>query len=116
MAGLFGWGSKNEEYFLDSDDAKTLGDIDYMRQVKKVKRTFPKIQGGKGAKLFQEVSSLGKKVTKNDEFNSSTSNFKSVGSSAAGKKEVEIKKTFKAPRSVDSNMDMFRKMAKKIGK
>lgn len=114
MAGLFGLGSKNEEYFLDSDDAKTLGDIDYMRKSKTVKRTFPKIQGGKGAKIVQEVSSLGKKVSKNDQFNASTSNFKSVGSSAAGNKEVEIKKTFTPPRSVDSSMDMFRNMAKKM--
>lgn len=114
MAGLFGLGSKNEEYFLDSDDAKTFGDIDYMRKSKTVKRTFPKIQGNKGAKIVQEVSSLGKKVTKNDQFSSSSSNFKSVGSSLAGDKEVEIKKTYTAPSSVDSNMNMFRNMAKKI--
>ena len=34
-----------EAFFLDADSAKTLGDIDYMRQPKAVERTFPKVEG-----------------------------------------------------------------------
>jgi hypothetical protein len=30
------------DFFLEPDDAKTFGDIDYMRKAKRVKRTFAK--------------------------------------------------------------------------
>ncbi|MEM9770331.1 MAG: hypothetical protein AAF889_01800 [Cyanobacteria bacterium P01_D01_bin.73] len=38
---LFGLGN-GESYFLDDDDAKTFGDIDYMRKEITVERTYPK--------------------------------------------------------------------------
>ncbi len=50
MAGLFGiFGNKDqgEDFYLDEDQAKTWGDIDYMRRPQEVKKTFPKIAGGK---------------------------------------------------------------------
>lgn len=45
MAGFLGLGGSSESYFLEPDDAKTMGDIDYMRTPKKVKRTFAKTKG-----------------------------------------------------------------------
>ncbi len=38
---LFGLGN-GTSYFLDDDDAKTFGDIDYMRKEITVERTYPK--------------------------------------------------------------------------
>jgi hypothetical protein len=116
MAGLFGFGSKNEEFFLDSDDAKTMGDIDYMRKSKKVKRTFPNTIGGKGAKIVQEVSSLGKTVTKNDQISQSVPAFQSGESASVASTQAETKQVVEKRRSSDHSMDMFRKMAKSINK
>jgi hypothetical protein len=116
MAGLFGWGSKNEEFFLGSDDAKTFGDIDFMRKSKKVKRTFPNTISGKGAKILQEVSSLGKTVTKNDQIGKTSSTFDPVESSSVDKTQVETNQIIEKRRSTDNSMDMFRKMAKSIKK
>ena len=45
MAGFLGLGGGGESFFLDADDAKTMGDIEYMRTPKKVKRTFAKTKG-----------------------------------------------------------------------
>ena len=45
MAGFLGLGGGSESYFLDSDDAKSMGDIEYMRKPIKVKRTFAKSKG-----------------------------------------------------------------------
>ncbi|MBL1209416.1 hypothetical protein [Geminocystis sp. GBBB08] len=114
MAGLFGlFGKKNnnveDSYFLNPDDAKTFGDIDYMRTAKTTRRTFPKVQGGKGAELIQEVSS--EKMTKKNSNEaikpkSSSSNFSDPNSSFTPQEN----------RKTDTNMNMFRDMAKKIKK
>ena len=45
MAGFLGLGGGEGSVFLDPDDAKSMGDIDYMRTPKKVKRTFAKTKG-----------------------------------------------------------------------
>ena len=37
----------SEDFYLSSDDAKTLGDIEYMRTPKAVRRTFPKTKNKK---------------------------------------------------------------------
>ena len=48
---VFGKGAPKDEnapkqaYYLSNDDAKTFGDIDYMRSSKTVKRTFAKKKG-----------------------------------------------------------------------
>lgn len=39
--------SKQEAFFLSADDAKSFGDIEYMRSTKTVKRTFAKKKGQK---------------------------------------------------------------------
>jgi hypothetical protein len=58
LFGLFGKKDKKDKsentessFFLDQDSAKTLGDIDYMRTPKAVRRTFPTITGVKGADI-----------------------------------------------------------------
>ena len=45
MAGFLGLGSGEGAFFLEPDDAKSFGDIDYMRTAKTVKKTFAKSKG-----------------------------------------------------------------------
>lgn len=122
MAGLFGlFGKKNnqpqqpkqpkEAFFLEPDDAKTFGDIDYMRKSKTVRRTFPKTASNKeGGELIQEVSSI-KMATK-------TSSQVSRSSEATTSSQNDSTTSSFTPQrtKTDTSMDMFRNMAKKIKK
>ena len=60
LFGLFG-GNKNEpqqgDFFLDFEEAQTLGDTEYMKEVKTIKRTFPKLKGNPGKTIISQVSS-----------------------------------------------------------
>jgi hypothetical protein len=38
----------DKDFFLDPDDAMTMGDINYMRTSKRTRRTFPKTASNKG--------------------------------------------------------------------
>ena len=60
LFGLFG-GKKDEpkkgDFFLDFEEAQTLGDTEYMKESKTIKRTFPKLKGNPGAVIVSRVSS-----------------------------------------------------------
>ena len=60
LFGLFG-GKKNEpqtgDFFLDFEEAQTLGNTEYMKQPKTIKRTFPKLKGKEGKTIISQVSS-----------------------------------------------------------
>ncbi|MTF39246.1 hypothetical protein [Cyanobacterium aponinum] len=130
MAGLFGlFGRKNsnpqpsqpaqpkDAYFLDPDSAKTFGDIDYMRKSKTVRRTFPKTASNPGGgELVQEVSST-KMAKKNpNQFGGSNSS-SNINSTPSTSNNTESSPSFSDQRrNTDTNMDMFRNMAKKIKK
>ncbi len=75
MAGFFGlFGSKtkyvdeegttqevqesSESFFLSPDDAKSFGNIDYMRTPKKIRRTFPKTKSNQNTEYINEVASI----------------------------------------------------------
>jgi hypothetical protein len=45
---------RKDAFFLDPDEAISLGNVEYMRKAVKTKRTFPKAKGG--GELVQEVS------------------------------------------------------------
>lgn len=48
----------DKDFFLSADDSMTMGDIDYMRKSKRVRRTFPKTLSNKGGFAIEtEVSS-----------------------------------------------------------
>jgi hypothetical protein len=133
MAGFLGLGSGEGSVFLDPDDAKTMGDIDYMRSPKKIKRTFAKSKG------WGEVSPSEKIVSAYDEkggiplAGGSTSSFTitpsysapstptySAPETSATVPQVSSTPTAEVstpvPRQATSNdgMDMFRAMARKI--
>jgi hypothetical protein len=49
----------DKDFFLSPDDAMTMGDINYMRQSKRTRRTFPKTLANKdGFAVDNEVSSI----------------------------------------------------------
>jgi hypothetical protein len=57
---LFGGGNDDApkgEYFLDDDAAKSMGNTDYMREVKTVRRTFPKVADGEEFEQVNRISS-----------------------------------------------------------
>jgi hypothetical protein len=59
-SNLFGGGNSDApkgEYFLDDDAAKSMGNTDYMREVKTVRRTFPKAADGEEFEQVNRISS-----------------------------------------------------------
>lgn len=125
MAGLFGLGKtkyvdepdnnleQNQEkktaFFLDADEAKTLGNIEFMRKPNIIKRSFPKIRGSQGKKVVTEISSMEVKTVNNQAITDNT----------VAKPEVAIPVSndeIAVRRSTDSSLDLFRQMAKNIKK
>ncbi|MEO1094397.1 MAG: hypothetical protein AAFX01_05810 [Cyanobacteria bacterium J06638_28] len=117
IRNLFGGNKRSNEpkqrsaYFLSEDDAKTFGDIDYMRSEKVVRRTFAKKKGQtEELESVRRISAMGRQDL--DERGISTS---------FERKAEPAKPTFESARKfkdtkVDSDMDMFRNMAKNIKK
>lgn len=114
---------KQKAFFLDPDEAKTYGDIDYMRKPNTVRRSFPKSVGNpEGGEQVEEVSALEKKslskkrptATNNKTNQPSPSSTESTQESKtySSKDDPDIQKR----RQSDSSMDMFRNMAKDIKK
>ncbi|MEM9538918.1 MAG: hypothetical protein AAGA60_05320 [Cyanobacteria bacterium P01_E01_bin.42] len=51
------------DFFLEPDEAKTLGDIEYMRQPNTVKRTFPgTVNNGGSFAVTKQVNAMEEKV------------------------------------------------------
>jgi hypothetical protein len=118
MAGLFGlFGGKKStdsdkgSFFLDKDDAKTFGDIDYMRATKTVKRTFARKKG-----VTEELESV-KQVSAMESNNRTTaiSGSNSVSPETA-ETQAEVEQVKSQRRNSDRGMDMFRNMARDIRK
>ncbi|MEO0541335.1 MAG: hypothetical protein AAFZ80_10795 [Cyanobacteria bacterium P01_A01_bin.105] len=142
IRGLFG-GNNNpdqpkEAYFLSEDDAKSFGDIDYMRTSKTVKRTFAKKKGQtEEMESIRSISATGSKTVNEGEMfkpkkaesaatftSPSTSNF-TPSSFTPPKPETPQPQADAAPappkaeettakRTPDTSMDMFRNMARNI--
>ncbi len=99
---------KEEAFFLEMDDARTLGNVDYMRKSKKIRRTFPKtVSQPEEQELVIEVSAM---TMKNASLNGQVEE--------ANPSEPLTPKVDEAAerRRTDTSMDMFRNMAKGIKK
>lgn len=103
-------------YFLDPDEAKTFGNIDYMRTPKTVKKTFPK---GKVSGEYTKAVS----ATEEMDFSGTTTPQPVQKPRAAEPTPtappVQPKFTeekAEARRKSDNSMDMFRNMARDIKK
>lgn len=115
----------NKDFFLNSDDAQTLGNINYMRKSVRVRHTFPKtLKNPNGFATEKEVSSSAGRFLDairnsvetpivNQTSFSSTTNTNSTDNTPSTPKPIEI--TPKA-RPQGTSMDMFRNMARNIGK
>ena len=105
---------KKEEkaYFLETPEAQTFGNLEYMQTSKKTRRTFPKMADGSGgAEYVHEVSATGRAIPGKPQMN------------AAPKVEIQQPEQNMSSddaaarrRKAGSDMDMFRKMAKDIRK
>lgn len=154
MAGFFSnlFGRKNndddqpkEAFFLESDEAKSMGNLDYMRTPNVIRRTFPKSASSPVHKeLIQSYTATGKQVIKAEgldvkqgaaapapQYNSyvvpaapvapAASSFAAQPSApstpaAASASPAAAPASQERRRAGDDGMDMFRSMAKNLGK
>lgn len=104
--------SAGGSYFLEPDDAKSFGNIDYMRSSKTVRRTFAKKRGETEEKeSIRKISAMeAVKLEENGLPKAKTiptdSTTPSTGTSDFSRRNLKT----------DTNIDMFRKMAKDIKK
>lgn len=118
MAGFFGLfgGNKNkgseskEAFFLSEDDAKTFGDIDYMRKEVVVRRTFAKKKGLGELESVKSVSSSASKNVGDASYGVSTSS----STESVSESKPATSQAPKFTKKTGSGMDMFRNMAKDI--
>jgi hypothetical protein len=110
-AELAGEEEKGKAFFLTPDDAKTLGNIEYMRTPTSVKKTFANSE----EENIVATSAFGQKIT--------VANGKTPTPQPEAISEVKLPtqneqngKVSEQRRSADSSMDMFRKMASEIKK
>lgn len=99
-------------YFLSEDDAKSYGNIEYMRSSKTVRRTFAKKRGEAGEKeSIRQISALEAKRLQDQGMPVQQVAPSDISYQPAVKKDANSDR-----RKVDTNLDMFRKMAKDMKK
>ncbi len=109
-----------QAYYLNDDDAKSFGNIEYMRSTKTVRRTFAKKKGQTehmesvrqiSATKAAEVSDLRGMFDAAPQASSSNNNSSSNGTSS-----VVSTPTTPRRKASSGDMDMFRNMAKGLRK
>jgi hypothetical protein len=109
----------NQDFFLSPDDAQTLGNINYMRKSVRVRHTFPKnLKNPNGFEIVKEISSSEGKFVGNLLENISEtilSQFTSTNNTNNNPSPEPVKSSPR-PRIANTNMNMFRNMARSIGK
>jgi hypothetical protein len=100
-------------FYLSADDAKTYGDIDYMRSTKTVRRTFAKKRGETGEKeSIKQVSAMDSvRLGENGVPVPKADNPQPTFQPATKQDSPAFSR-----RNTDTNLDMFRKMAKDMKK
>ena len=99
---------KNDNtFFLDPDEAKTLGNIEYMRTPRIVKHTFQDFGSKEKVEVVEQVSSLGKVKLSTEQAKTPTA-ASEQGSSTSSSSEAGPR------RQGGSDMDMFRNMARSL--
>ncbi|MDB9314922.1 hypothetical protein PN462_17545 [Spirulina sp. CS-785/01] len=124
MAGLFGlFGRKKQEnettdkkgaYFLDADQAKTFGDIDYMRKPLTIKHTFPQnVSNGGSFEVVNEISAMEKNTAGQTSPSQQVAETASFNISSNGSQPTTPTPS-RRPSGYSNDMDMFRNMAKNM--
>ncbi|MBD2110661.1 MULTISPECIES: hypothetical protein [Cyanophyceae] len=100
-------------YFLNEDDAKSYGNIEYMRSSKTVRRTFAKKRGETVEKeSVRQISALeAKRLQEQQGLSVEKIAPSEISIQPAVKKDASSER-----RKVDTSLDMFRKMAKDMKK
>jgi hypothetical protein len=100
--------AKNDNtFFLDPDEAKTLGNIEYMRTPRIVKHTFQDFGSKEKVEVVEQVSSLSK-VKLSTEQAKTPETAAEQGSSASSSSGASPR------RQGGSDMDTFRNMARSL--
>ncbi|HEY9735055.1 MAG TPA: hypothetical protein V6D06_02190 [Trichocoleus sp.] len=98
-------------YYLEPDDAKSYGNIEYMRSSKTVKRTFARKKGvAEELKSIKQISAMEVQRLREDGTLDVALNNQSNGASAPKEQPSNSR------RQSDSSMDMFRNMARDMKK
>jgi hypothetical protein len=106
--------SANEAFYLDPDDAKSYGNIEFMRSAKTVRRTYAKKRGETGEKeSIRQISSLKALRVELEETGLTAQKLTDIQDSS---QSMVKRNTSPDRRRTDTNLDMFRKMAKDIKK
>ncbi|MCL2932234.1 MAG: hypothetical protein MGG11_08135 [Trichodesmium sp. MAG_R03] len=109
-------------FFLDPDSASSLGDVDYMRKSKTVKRSYPKAAGKINqieGETEKSVSSMGKRenVAETKTASYSSSYTPSTSTSSSKKSSTPTPTPVKPPTIGNSNDRIdFKSMARNINK
>jgi hypothetical protein len=109
----------NQDFFLNSDDAQTLGNINYMRKSVRVRHTFPKnLKNPNGFEIIKEISSSQGKLVGNllENISQTISSQLTPTNDTNNNPSPEPVQNFPKPRMANTNMDMFRNMARSLGK
>lgn len=134
---VFGKGAPKDDttpkqaYYLNDDDAKTFGNIEYMRSTKVVKRTFAKQKGKEHMESVRSISATKMTNLDNSETTSAPaaaapttfgqapswgSQASTTSTTSASTASNSAPKTESPKRNVSTGMDMFRNMAKDLRK
>ncbi len=120
-----------QDFFLEPDDAQTMGDINYMRKSVRVRRTFPKTLKNKdGFAIEKQVSATedvalsdrnvgNGLVSSNNSFTPSNNSFVAQTQNTVTQEpsnNIQPTSNPEERRKTDTNMDMFRNMARNIKK
>ncbi|MGQ9838229.1 MAG: hypothetical protein ACUVRV_09760 [Cyanobacteriota bacterium] len=100
---------RDNTFFLDPDEAKTLGNIEYMRTPKTVKHTFLDFGATEKVEIVEQISSLGKVklTTEKPKIAEATSEQGSNPTSSTSSQA-------NPRRQAGSDMDTFRNMARSL--
>lgn len=112
---------RQKAFFLDPDEAKTYGDIDYMRQPNTSKKSFPKtLKNPEGQERVEQISASEKKSLSNKNSNQSNNNqqsqFSPEPTPGNASSSVQNDPAIEQRRKSDSSLDMFRNMARDMKK
>lgn len=101
--------SRDSSFFLDPDEAKTFGNIDYMRTPKTVKHTFLDFGATEKVEVVEQISSLGKVKLITEETKTSEATSEQGSSSSSSSSSGASPR-----RQAGSDMDTFRNMARNL--
>ena len=105
---------ESEAFFLSGDEAKTLGNLDFMRKPTTIRRTFPKTKSNQNTELIKQVSSFDKVIISGGNQSSTSPPIPTSKTAPEQPNQTDLPTVER--RRADSTMDRFRNMAREINK